>query len=290
MSETEQTSDDHDDIRDAVRSAIEQNRSDPPDSSVLQEISDENARNVFEAADRVADVFEDKPSGQQRDARGRFQTKATTADSPQPENWSQHRGPPTSWSERAKAEWEKLSPELRDAVIKREGEIQNGSQRFSEERQRLNDFEAVLGPRRQSYQRHGFQNDAQAVEFLFSWNDAYERAPAETVLRMVQTMPPAERQKLGQALGVAASQPQFTQEQTRQLSALVEQRANEIAETKYRAMQGKQQRTVQKVRASNASLNGAPYGVGSAPRSNGHAKGTFGDIASDVRNAIDALR
>jgi hypothetical protein len=49
------------------------------------------------------------------------------------------------------------------------------------------------------------------------------------------------------------------------------------------------ERMDRKLRAAAAGLNGAPHGVASAVKSNGQAAGSFGDIASDVRAAMQSL-
>ncbi len=51
--------------------------------------------------------------------------------------------PPVTWAADAKAEWTKLSPALKAAVLKREAEIQNGGRQWSEEKRR---YESALDP------------------------------------------------------------------------------------------------------------------------------------------------
>lgn len=99
-----------------------------------------------------------------RDERGRF-TKAeeaaqaaaptvTDADPAQvkPAQQSSAVEPPTSWSADAKAEWQKLSPALQQAVAKREAEMSSGQQRWSEEKRNL---EETLAPLRAAAQSRG---------------------------------------------------------------------------------------------------------------------------------------
>src|SRR5215469_3327047 len=110
---------------------------------------------TVEAAEAVTqqlaeqDQQRDQPSGQRRDSKGRFSSSATAA--------------PTSWSEQAKAEWSKLSPELQQAVLKREDEISRGSQQHSDERERLRSLENIIAPRRGYLQQAGFKSDAEAI-------------------------------------------------------------------------------------------------------------------------------
>lgn len=86
-------------------------------------------------------------------------------------------GPPPGWSKESKALWPQLSPSLQADVIKREAEVSSGFKQKSEELNRYQTIEQVIAPRRQGFQRHGIQSDAQAVEQLFAWEEAIRSNP-----------------------------------------------------------------------------------------------------------------
>lgn len=98
---------------------------------------------------------------------------------------------PKSWSAEAKAEWSKLSPALQQAVLKREGEINDGGARWSEEKRR---YEEVLTPLRAAAQRSGV-DERTGLNQLLAANDFLERDPRSAI------------QWLAQAYGVDLSKP-----------------------------------------------------------------------------------
>jgi hypothetical protein len=208
-----ETTDDRSDMMDAVRAAVEQH-SDAPQNveHVERPESQEAAVQIGEqvAAQITADEQQRTEQSKNRDVRGRFAPKAQGPAEP-----------PKSWTPEAKAEWQKLAPRLQEAVLKREMEITNGQQQYSDERKRLRELDTIIAPRREYYQRYGFKNDAAAINHLFALSDEFERDPGGAVKRTLQSMPPAHAEQVRQALGVAQSGPSQQQIQERMAAAAV---------------------------------------------------------------------
>lgn len=91
--------------------------------------------------------------------------------------------PPVGWTADAKAEWSKLSPVLKAAVLKRESEIENGGRQWSEEKRR---YENVLSPIAQAAQRRGL-NVEQGVQTLIAAQNYLDADPIEGIKRIAQT-------------------------------------------------------------------------------------------------------
>jgi hypothetical protein len=339
---------------DDVRAAVGQLSADEPASSaeldnrvsprtvVTEDFIAEVEKSTAQAADvgeRVAAKIS-ADEKQSRDARGRF-SKAE-AEEPPPYDLSElsksiaaeihaqgKAKAPTSWSDAAKTEFSLLSPAVQQAVLKREAEIQKGQQQYNEGRSQLDSVEQIMAPRRESYQKFGFKNDAEAINHIFALSDQLERDPSSVAIRVLQSMPPAHLERVRQALGVAPPQQQmdaYAQERIQQALAVAEvQRWEQTAGEHYglgkdlmrqmleagyaksldeayrmavaqhpAAMSIEKQRhdrarLQSKARAVNASLSGSPHGVSSAVKSNGKGAGSFGDIAEDVRAAMQSL-
>jgi hypothetical protein len=235
---------------------------------------------------------------------------------------------PTSWSEAAKAQFALLGPEVQAAVLKREAEITKGQQQYADGRYRLDSIEEVMAQRRESYQKFGFKTDAEAISHVFALSDELERDPSGVAIRFLQAMPPAHVERVRQALGVAPPQQQmdaYAQERVQQALAVAEvQRweqtagehyglvkdlmrqilekgyaqdldsaykmavANHPAALSIEKQRRDRERIQSKVRANSASLNGSPYGVASAVKSQ-PANNKHDDIAGDIRAAINSL-
>jgi hypothetical protein len=280
------------DVRDAVRAAIASN-SDGPAEPEQRDAVDDAAAAVQQHLEEPADAARLK-----RDERGRF---ASSKAAPE-ETYETHRGKreyPTytnGFDGQAKLDLDNASPALRAAIEKREAEIAEGFRRYGEERQAM---DAVLGEHRENFRAAGFTSDAHVVAHLMSVSNQLAKDPIGTISQYVQTLPPQQQQQFRAAFG--GTQTGYTDQQMQQaleqqfqslvneargMMAQREKAAAEAAVAKYRQDQA---RTAQKVRASNASMNGAPHGVAAAPpprKSNGH----FGDVAASVLDAVNALR
>lgn len=85
--------------------------------------------------------------------------------------------PPKSWSADAITEWSKLSPAVQQAVLKRESEMNEGGQRWSEEKRR---YEETLAPVREVAQRNGV-DERTGLQRLLAANDYLERDPVSAI-------------------------------------------------------------------------------------------------------------
>jgi hypothetical protein len=268
----------------------------------------------------------DQPASKNRDGRGRFaSTNPAAPDAATETAFS----PPTSWTAEAKAEWEKLPPHLQDAVLKREMEIDNGFRQHSDERQRLKEIDNLIAPRRQTFQQYGMKSDAEAIERLLTISDGFSQNPVGTLQFLAQSFGIKPEQLFGaaqagpsqeqlqsmiaqeRAQAVAQYEVQMFEQNAPEHYSLVRPimqqllqsgHANNMQDAYQKAIrhhpgvlsiEQKRQaasRRERQVRATNASLNGAPHGVPAAPARNGKASGgRFGDIADDVRAAMNSL-
>jgi hypothetical protein len=287
-------------------------------------------QDAVDMGDQVAAVLNaeekqrEQPTSKNRDGRGRFaSTNPAAPDAPSSIS------PPTSWTAEAKAEWEKLPPHLQDAVLKREMEIDNGFRQHSDERQRLKEIDNLIAPRRESLAQYGFKSDAEAINQLLTISDGFSQNPVGTLQMLAQhfgikpeqlfsgmTAAPTQDQIEAYAQQYAAVEVAKAEvrhwEKTagehygmvkplmRQLlangAATDMDTAYKMAMAQHPAVQSieAQKRTSQRrerqMRATNASLNGAPHGVpAAAPRNRNAGNGKFGEIADDVRAAMNSL-
>jgi hypothetical protein len=308
---------DHDHMLDSVRSAMALHGGSAPDMrdfpaesagnprgdsepALDQQHADQHEANAA-AAERVASLLaqpEERKQG--RDAKGRFASAAAAS-------VDQLSGPPTSWSEQAKAEFARLSPEVQQAVLKRETEMQNGRQQWQDEQGRLRDIEQVIAPRREMYARMGVKNDAEAVAYIFNLAEVYDRDPAGFLAHSLQGTQMSRDQAIGMANMLyqrAGLNPQGgpSPQHLEQLKAQwiqeslphVQQYVQEQVQAALRQAEEQrhaQERVRQKSRAANASLHGAPYGSGNVTpiRKGNSGSGSFGEIADAVREAMHSL-
>ena len=154
------------------------------------------------AASRDTEELADKQTVEQRarDEKGRFAPK-TEDDAPRapvetkspgesiPEAQpaapsTAPAGPPPGWSPEAKADWAKLSPAIQAAVSRREQEVSDGFKQYEGLKQRHNEFEQVLGPRRQY---HEGVSDAEAINNLWLWFEALRNSPRQSFPALAKT-------------------------------------------------------------------------------------------------------
>jgi hypothetical protein len=242
-----------------IHGGSEQQPKQAPDEAVqLNQVTDQIAT---EERQREPD------QAQRRDSRGRF-----VSSDPGPDLSAAPSGPPTSWSEAARTQWQQLSPEIQQAIIKRETEMENGRQHYADERERLRSIDEVIAPRRQYLAQAGFTSDAEALNHLLTFSDGFARNPLGTL------------QFLAHQFGIRPEQV-VGGPSRQQIEAHIQERVQaELAKA-----EKQRQRVVQKTKAANASLNGAPHGISSAPTAKRNGKGSFGDVADDVRQAINSL-
>jgi hypothetical protein len=72
------------------------------------------------------------------------------------------------------------------------------------------------------------------------------------------------------------------------LNAFVQQQID-AALAQHKEATTQRRRLDQKLKASNASLSGPPFGVTSAPTAKRYGTGHFSDVAADVAAAVNAL-
>lgn len=89
---------------------------------------------------------------------------------------------PTSWSADAKAEWSKLSPAVQQAVAKRENEIAQGQQRWSE---REAAYSEVLTPIREVAGRYGV-DERETINRLVNASNWLENDPPGFIAALAQ--------------------------------------------------------------------------------------------------------
>lgn len=91
--------------------------------------------------------------------------------------------PPAGWTADAKAEWSKLSPALKAAVIKRETEIANGGRQWSEEKRR---YEAMIAPVAESARARGM-DVSQGLQTLVAAQRALDTDPVNAIKHIARS-------------------------------------------------------------------------------------------------------
>lgn len=168
-----------DDVHADVRAAMEQLASPEAAQSdaVVAETEAEkadrvrNERGQFTKANEVATGDPAKTVSDADPAQDKIVQPSTAAE------------PPTSWSADAKAEWSKMSPAIQQAVLKRESEINEGGQRWSEEKRH---YEGILAPVRAVAQRNGV-DEKEGLNRLLAANDYLERDPENAIRWLAQS-------------------------------------------------------------------------------------------------------
>jgi hypothetical protein len=99
-------------------------------------------------------------------------------------------GPPPGWSQASKDYFNSLPPDhpIRQDVAKREAEVANGFQRYSEKNKLYDELDRVLAPSRAVYQQFGAKNDVEAVSRLIEWESALRSDPRGGIHRLAQQL------------------------------------------------------------------------------------------------------
>ncbi len=150
---------------------------------------------------------------------------------------------PSSWSPAAKAEFDKLPVPVRQAVAKRELEIEQGLFRKAEELKRYEPLERVIAPHRQKWQVAGI-DEATAVNQLLAASDWLEKDPAQAIAYLAR--------QYGVSLQGQAGSPQPSQQapaQTGQANPEIEQLKAQIVQLKQVVEQGQTAPLVNEVEA-----------------------------------------
>lgn len=298
----QQQDSDRADLISAVRSAVDHHRGDEPEPEheaerPSQQRQARGANGRFQSSKAAAE-----PASGWRDEIGEMRA-ALDAHRQQNPN-----APPTSFSAQAKAMWDNAPQELRDAILKREMEMLEGREKYAADRENWKQLEDVLAPARATYQAHGIRSDAEAIQVLLGWDRMAREQPVQALHHFLGVNN-LNREQLGQMIGILAqragmnpqqlggpSQEQVEQQVQQRVQALIQQTGHQVeayikqqVEHGIAQYQQQQQRTERKIRASSASMNGAPHGSAEGPR--GSNSGThFGDVADAVRAALSAHR
>ena len=176
------------DMEDDIRAAMAEVSGAAPEPAPAEEVV-VAPEAVITEAETPQDDTEKASDGRERGPDGKFVAKApetvqNTIDQPSeavadPAAKLAIRAP-ASWSPAAKATFDKLPPEVQQAVAKREQEIDHGLRRKSEEVKRYEPLEHVLAPRRAQWAAQGL-DDVQAVKTLLAAQDLLEKNPIQGI-------------------------------------------------------------------------------------------------------------
>lgn len=160
-----------DDVHADVRAAVEalSNPPEPDDGGTA-----ERARNERGQFARADSAVTQQPAEQISDAdpaQGNIQ---------QP---SQAMEVPTSWSADAKAKWATLDPSIQAEIVRRERNMSDGGQKWSEEKR---GYEEILSPVRAVAQKYGV-NEREGLHRLLAANEFLERDPPAAIAWLAQS-------------------------------------------------------------------------------------------------------
>ena len=174
------------DMEDDIRAAMAEVSGAAPEPAPAEEVV-VAPEAVIAEAETPQDDSEKPTDGRERGPDGKFVAKApetvqNTIDQPSeavadPAAKLAIRAP-ASWSPAAKATFDKLPPEVQQAVAKREQEIDHGLRRKSEEVKRYEPLEQLIAPRRAVWAAQGM-DEASAIKTLLAAQDLLERDPKQ---------------------------------------------------------------------------------------------------------------
>ena len=174
------------DMEDDIRAAMAEVSGAAPEPAPAEEVV-AAPEAVIAEAETPQDDAEKASDGRERGPDGKFIAKAPetvqdTIDQPSeavadPAAKLAIRAP-ASWSPAAKASFERLPPEVQQAVAKREQEIDHGLRRKSEEVKRYEPLEQLIAPRRALWAAQGM-DEASAIKTLLAAQDLLERDPKQ---------------------------------------------------------------------------------------------------------------
>ena len=173
------------DMEDDIRAAMAEVSGNAPEPAPVEEVV--VAPEAIIAEQTPQDDGEKASDGRERGPDGKFiakqpETAQDTTDQPseavaEPAKQLAIRAP-ASWSPAAKATFDKLPPEVQQAVAKREQEIDHGLRRKSEEVKRYEPLEQLIAPRRALWAAQGM-DEASAIKTLLAAQDLLERDPKQ---------------------------------------------------------------------------------------------------------------
>jgi len=173
------------DMEDDIRAAMAEVSGNAPEPAPVEEVA--VAPEAVIEAETPHDDSEKAADGRVRGPDGKFIAKAPEMVQDTPDQPSEAVADPAaklairapaSWSPAAKATFDKLPPEVQQAVAKREQEIDHGLRRKSEEVKRYEPLEQVLAPRRAQWAAQGM-DEVHAVKTLLAAQDLLEKNPMQ---------------------------------------------------------------------------------------------------------------
>ena len=173
------------DMEDDIRAAMAEVSGNAPEPAPVEEVV--VAPEAVIEAETPHDDSEKAADGRVRGPDGKFIAKAPEMVQDTPDQPSEAVADPAaklairapaSWSPAAKATFDKLPPEVQQAVAKREQEIDHGLRRKSEEVKRYEPLEQVLAPRRAQWAAQGM-DEVHAVKTLLAAQDLLEKNPMQ---------------------------------------------------------------------------------------------------------------
>lgn len=174
------------DMEDDIRAAMAEVSGTAPEPAPAEEVV-VAPEAVIAEAETPQDDAEKASDGRERGPDGKFIAKALETVQDTPDQPSEAVADPAaklairapaSWSPAAKASFERLPPEVQQAVAKREQEIDHGLRRKSEEVKRYEPLEQLIAPRRALWAAQGM-DEASAIKTLLAAQDLLERDPKQ---------------------------------------------------------------------------------------------------------------
>jgi hypothetical protein len=169
------------DMEDDIRAAMAEVSGNAPEPAPVEEVV--VAPEAIIAEETPQDDGDKASDGRERGPDGKFiakqpETAQDTTDQPSEAVAEPAAKPairaPASWSPAAKATFDKLPPEVQQAVAKREQEIDHGLRRKSEEVKRYEPLEQIIAPRRAIWAAQGM-DEASAIRTLLAAQDLLEK-------------------------------------------------------------------------------------------------------------------
>ena len=189
-------------IREALSEAVKKSNNDDIDAVKPQNKSVKNKTNKEEAEENEGNN-EDETKGEETPIKAvKTQEKKNTAEKPdtsdedtdKPAKQESKSKAPVGWTKEAKAKWDSLPTEVRDAVAKREKEVSDGFKQYGEKAQDLQKYETLIGQYGADYQQYGFNHPSQLVERAFQWVHALRNPNKAVALNSFK--------QLAQSLGI----------------------------------------------------------------------------------------
>lgn len=174
------------DMEDDIRAAMAEVSGAAPEPAPAEEVV-AAPEAVIAETETLQDDAEKASDGRERGPDGKFIAKAPETVQDTPDQPSEAVADPAaklairapaSWSPAAKASFERLPPEVQQAVAKREQEIDHGLRRKSEEVKRYEPLEQLIAPRRALWAAQGM-DEASAIKTLLAAQDLLERDPKQ---------------------------------------------------------------------------------------------------------------